>query len=77
MDKEYLNPLRIEYFDRKNELLKVAAFEGYKKLGKYWRFGTIRMDNVQTKKKSVLTWENRELGVKLAAENFDSARLED
>jgi hypothetical protein len=77
MDKEYLGPLRIEYFDRKNELLKVAVFEAYKKFGKYWRFGTIRMDNVQTKKKSVLTWENRELGSKPPAENFDSARLED
>jgi Outer membrane lipoprotein-sorting protein len=77
MDKEYLNPLRIEYFDRKNELLKVAVFEGYKKFGKFWRFGTIRMENVQTKKKSVLTWENRELGQKPAAENFDSGRLED
>jgi Outer membrane lipoprotein-sorting protein len=77
MDKEYMNPLRIEYFDRKNELLKVAQFDGFKKFGKYWRFATIRMDNVQTKKKSVLTWENRELGVKPAPEIFDSARLED
>ncbi len=76
-DKEYLNPLRIEYFDRKNELLKVATFEGYKKFGKFWRFGIIRMDNLQTKKKSVLTWENRELGNKPPAENFDSGRLED
>jgi hypothetical protein len=77
MDKEYLGPLRIEYYDRKNELLKVAQFEGYKKLGKYWRFATIRMENVQTKKKSVLTWENRQLGTRPPAAAFDSARLED
>jgi Outer membrane lipoprotein-sorting protein len=77
MDKEYWNPLRIEYYDRKNEKLKVADFEGYKKFGKLWRFGAIRMDNVQTKKKSVLTWENRQLGAKLPPETFDSARLED
>jgi hypothetical protein len=76
-DKEYMNPLRIEYFDRKNELLKVATFENYTKIGKFWRFGVIRMDNVQTKKKSVLTWDNRQLGVKLPSESFDSARLED
>lgn len=77
MDKEFMNPVKIEYYDRKNELLKVAVFEAYKKIGKHWRFGTIRMDNVQTKKKSVLTWENRQLGVKLPPESFDSARLED
>ena len=35
------------------------------------------MDNVQTKKRSVLTWNNRQLGVKLPSESFDSARLED
>jgi hypothetical protein len=77
IDKEYMNPLRIEYFDRKNELLKVATFESYKKFGKFWRFAVIRMDNLQTKKKSVLTWENRQLGMKLPSEGFDSARLED
>jgi hypothetical protein len=76
-DKEYMNPLKIEYYDRKNELLKIAYFEGYKKMGKYWKFDSIRIENVQTKKKSVLSWENRQLGIKLAAENFDSGRLED
>ena len=55
----------------------MAQFEGYKKLGKFWRFATIRMENVQTRKKSVLTWENRQLGIKPPAETFDSARLED
>ena len=55
----------------------MANFEGYQKIGKFWRFGVIRMDNVQTKKKSVLNWENRQLGVKLPAESFDSSRLED
>lgn len=77
MDKEYLGPLRIDYYDRKNELLKTATFGSYKKMGKYWRFGVIKMDNVQTKKKSVLTWDDRQLGIKLPAESFDSARLED
>lgn len=77
MDKEYLNALKIEYYDRKNELLKVAAFEGYAKVGKYWRWKVIRMENLQTKKKSVLTWENRQLGVTLPPQTFDSARLEE
>lgn len=77
MDKEYMNPLKIEYYDRKNELLKVAHFESYKKIGKLWRFHVIRMENLQTRKKSVLTWDNRQLGLKLPPEIFDSSRLED
>lgn len=77
MDKEYLSPLRVEYFDRKDELLKVALFEGHKRYGKLWRFQIIRMDNMQTRKKSVLTWDSRQLGVKLPPDRFDSARIED
>jgi hypothetical protein len=35
------------------------------------------MDNLQTRKKSVLLWERRQIGVTLNAALFDSARLED
>jgi hypothetical protein len=77
MDKEYLNPLRIEYYDRKNELLKTAAFSGYRKHGQLWRFGKIEMNNVQTKKRSLLTWNERQLGAKLEPAAFDSAALEE
>ena len=77
LDKEYLNPLRIDYFDRKNELLKTAAFSGYRKHGKLWRFQKIEMSNVQTKKRSVLTWTDRQLGGKLDPAAFESTALEE
>lgn len=77
VDQEYLQPLKVEYFDRKGELLKVAAFEGYKKHGKFWRWTTIHMKNVQTKKQSILTWEARELGVEHEDDAFESDALED
>lgn len=77
IDKEYMLPARIEYFDRKNELLKLAVFSDFKRHGKWWKIGKIAVTNVQTKKRSVLTWTNRELGVKLDAARFDSATLED
>ncbi len=76
-DKGYMNPVKIEYFDRKNELLKHALFKGYKKYGKYWRFGEIEMSNVQTKKRSVLRWENRKLGAEVDEEDFTADALED
>jgi hypothetical protein len=77
MDKEYLNPLRIDYFDRKHELLKTAMFSGYRKHGQLWRFGKIEMNNVQTRKRSLLTWDERQLGAKLESAAFDSAALEE
>jgi len=76
MDKQYKEPLMIEYYDRKNELLKVSTFTGYKKHGKYWRWTTIAVKNVQTKKKSVLTWQGREMGAKIDASLLDSAAME-
>lgn len=77
IDKEYLNPVRIEYYDRSNALLKLATFGGYQKFGRFWRAGSVTMDNVRTKKKSVITWENRQVGISIPAERFDSGRLED
>ena len=77
VDKEYFNPLKIEYYDRKGELLKIGLFKDYEKYGKFWRFSSIHMDNVQTKKRSVLTWKNRKMGIKHSEEDFESEALED
>lgn len=76
-DQEYMNPVKIEYYDRKNELLKVAEFTGYKKHGRFHRWAAIDMRNVQTKKRSILTWKTRELPVTLDEDDFESDALED
>ena len=76
-DKEYMNALRVEYYDRKDELLKTAVFKGYKKYGTYWRVGEIDMFNNQTKKRSILVWNARSIGVDLDADDFESDALED
>lgn len=76
MDKQYFNPLKIEFYDRKNELLKIGVFKNYKQYGKYWRFETIEMSNVQTKKRSVLVWQKRKLNVSFPGEEFESTSLE-
>ena len=77
IDKEYQNPLRIDFYDRKQALLKTAKFAGYKRLDRFWRPASITFENVQTKKKTILTFDNRQLGAKLAPQTFDGARLED
>jgi hypothetical protein len=76
-DKEYKQVLRIDYFDRKDTLLKVARFSDYKKHGKFYRVGKITMENKQTNKKSILSWTGRALGAQLDAAMFESQALED
>lgn len=68
--------LKIEYFDKKGELLKVAEFSKVKKLYKdMYRALKIHMKNVQTKKESILTWKKRKLGVKVSKSKFQSTKM--
>ena len=79
ISKKYMNPVKIEYYDRKNELLKTAAFSSFKqfKIGKkaMWRANKIHMKNVQTKKESIFEWKERKLGVKQKAMDFNKTAL--
>jgi len=75
VDKEYNNPIKIKYFDRKGELLKLAEFGEYKKLKGIWRVNQIHMLNKQTEKESVLVWKDRKLKRKLKKVEFSKRGL--
>jgi len=79
ISKDKVNPLSIEYFDRKGELLKVSTLENFKtyKANKksFELANKITMENKQTKKKSVIEWTKRILGVKLKESDFKSTKL--
>jgi len=75
-DQEYMNPLYIEYFDRKGDLLKTGTFADYAKFGKLWRAQKIIMVNHQTKKESHLVWSDRKLQIDHDEDEFDSDELE-
>jgi hypothetical protein len=77
LDQDSLAPLRIDSYDRRRELVKVSIFGPYTQDGRFWRCQRVSVDNVQTRRRSVLTWESRQLGAGLSATRFDSARLED
>ena len=47
MDKQYYQPLKIEYFDRKKELLKVSIFADFKLYDRFWLFHQVTVENVQ------------------------------
>lgn len=74
-DQEMMNPLRVDYYDRKGELLKTSVFEDYEQFGEFWRVGSITCKNVQTKKKSIIRWNLRKLGETYDAYFFSSDNL--
>ncbi|MCO4793346.1 MAG: outer membrane lipoprotein-sorting protein [Bacteriovoracaceae bacterium] len=79
VSKKKNNPVKIDYYDRKGELLKSAVFSKYKvyKVGKkkLYRASKIHMKNVQTKKQSIFTWKSRKLGIKHKSRDFDKRSL--
>jgi hypothetical protein len=75
LDKQYYNPLKIEYYDRKGELLKTADFKGYKQYKKWWRQSEIFMMNHQTKKSSRMVWKNLKLSIKHSSKSFTKSRF--
>jgi outer membrane lipoprotein-sorting protein len=74
-DQKRLLPLKVEYYDRKSELLKTGIFEDQQKIDGYWRTQKITMTNHQTKKKSIMLWQERKLKQKHHNSLFDAARL--
>jgi hypothetical protein len=77
LDKEMYRPLKIEFYDRKNELLKTLTSSGYKQyLGKFWRPAVMKMVNHQTQKSTDLFWENYAFGSGLSERDFDQNSLQ-
>jgi len=76
IDQDIYQPRKIEFFDRKNALLKVLTSHDYKKyLGKYWRPDRMEMENRQTGKSTVLTWKNYKFKKGLQDSDFDVSVL--
>lgn len=71
IDKARYIPLKVEYFDRKNILLKTLTFNDYKQyLGKYWRSHKQSMKNHQNGKITLLTFSEYQFKKGLSANNF-------
>lgn len=57
-DKEY-RIQKIDFYDRKNSLLKTLTYVDYKQyLNKYWRANSMQMVNHQNGKSTELKWDN-------------------
>ena len=71
VDKALYIPLKVEYYDRKDELLKTLVLSEYKQyLSKYWRAHKQSMENHQNGKTTVLTFSNYEFKKGLSNADF-------
>jgi len=76
VDKERYIPLKTDYYDRKDSLLKTLENKGYQQyLEKYWRADEMLMTNHQNGKSTVLLWENYSFRNGLTDRDFDRNTL--
>lgn len=76
LDKAMYQPLKIDYYDRKNALLKSLVSSDWKQyLETYWRPGQMNMQNHQTDKSTELEWSDYQFKVGLDERDFDRDTL--
>jgi outer membrane lipoprotein-sorting protein len=76
IDQAEYRPMKIEFYDRKDSLLKTLTFSGYKQyLDRYWRADEMYMENHQTGKTTLLTWLKYEFQVGLSESDFTKNSL--
>ncbi len=66
---------KVEYYDRKEELLKTATFSDYKRKDGVWRVGKIEMKNHQNDKATILIWKEDKIKVGLSDKDFNKREL--
>ncbi len=73
--KEY-RPEKIDFYDRKNVLLKTLTYHGYQQyLNQFWRSDVMKMVNHQTGKSTTLTWKNYQFKNGLTDSDFNRNSL--
>lgn len=76
VDKERYIPIKIDYYDRKNKLLKTQSFINYQQyLGQYWRADEMLMENHSNGKSTRLVWNNYQFGNGYTDRDFDKNTL--
>ena len=75
-DAETYRPERVEFYDRKDDLLKTLTYRSYQRyLDKYWRPDEMFMENHQTGKSTLLLWNEYEFQTGLTARDFNQNSL--
>lgn len=75
-DTEHYRVQKMEYYDRKGDLLKTLTYEGYRQyLDQYWRSDRMFMQNHQTGKSTQLVWSEYQFNTGLEDRDFDRNSL--
>lgn len=78
IDTKELRTVKIDYYERKGELLKTLTQSGFKLYkGKFWRADIGKMINHINGKSTVMASSNFQFGAGLAASEFDANSLQD
>jgi outer membrane lipoprotein-sorting protein len=76
IDKEYHYVVQVEFYDRKNDLLKTLNVSEYKRYNdKFWRAHRSEMYNQQTSKSTVLIINDIRFDTGLKESDFNSNKL--
>ena len=76
VDKQMYQPLKTEFYDRKNSLLKTLLYTEYKQyLNRYWRAGRMDMQNHVTGKSTRLTFNEYKFKTGLKSRDFNRNAL--
>lgn len=76
IDQAEYRPMKIEFYDRKDALLKTLTFSGYRRyLDRFWRAAEMYMVNHQTGKSTLLNWDDFKFRVGLADQDFSKNAL--
>ncbi len=76
VDKSEYRTHKIDFYDRKNTLLKTLTFSDYKQyLNNYWRADTMVMLNYQNGKSTQLQWSNYKFSTGLSENDFNKNAL--
>lgn len=76
IDATHWRTSKIEYYDRKNQLLKTLIYTGYRQYpNKKWRADEMTMSNHQNGKRTTLFWKDIQFGIDVSARDFDKNAL--
>ena len=75
IDVETLLLYKIDYYDRKKELLKSAIFSNWHKIDDVYLMNEIIMTNHQNRKKTILKWSNQKIKIGLTKKDFSKRKI--
>ncbi len=76
IDQQEYRVRKLEFYDRKNELLKTLSLKDYRRyLDKFWRAHDLFMQNHQTGKTTRMIWSKYEFRSGLSEKDFTASRL--